>query len=139
MIQNLSESVRNGWLLWLRRAFLWSRAFSTLPDPMSDPTPVTPLLPLEDQCFLLSDATRVAILRELARGEPLPVNEIARRLGRKPAMVSNHLATLRTYAVVQMVYDRFYRLAPAYAPAPGASGIEFGDFLLRLPPGPPAG
>ena len=106
---------------------------------MSEPTPVTPLLPLEDQCFLLSDATRVAILRELARGEPLPVNEIARRLGRKPAMVSNHLATLRTYAVVQMVYDRFYRLAPAYAPAPGASGLEFGDFLLRLPPGPPAG
>ena len=97
--------------------------------------PVTPLLSLEDQCFLLSDATRVAILRELACGEPLPVNEIARRLGRKPAMVSNHLATLRTYAVVQMVYDRFYRLAPAYAPAAGASGLEFGDFLLRLPPG----
>ena len=138
MIRHLSESVKNGWPLWGRRAFRWSRAFSTLRHPMSDPTPVTPLLPLEDQCFLLSDATRVAILRELARGEPLPVNEIARRLGRKPAMVSNHLATLRTYAVVQMVYDRFYRLAPVYAPAPGASGLEFGDFLLRLPP-PPAG
>ena len=81
----------------------------------------------------------MAILRELARGEPLPVNEIARRLGRKPAMISNHLATLRTYAVVQMVYDRFYRLAPVYAPAPDAAGIEFGDFLLRLPPPPPAG
>jgi DNA-binding transcriptional ArsR family regulator len=49
---------------------------------------------------LLSDPTRIRIVLALEAGE-LPVNELAERVGKAPAAVSQHLAKLRWAKVVQ--------------------------------------
>lgn len=49
---------------------------------------------------LLSDPTRIRIVLTLESGE-LPVNELAERVGKAPAAVSQHLAKLRWAKVVQ--------------------------------------
>ena len=49
---------------------------------------------------MLSDVTRVRVLLALLDAE-LPVNEVARSVGRSPAGVSQHLAKLRTARLVR--------------------------------------
>lgn len=97
------------------------------------PTPF-PLLPLSTQCLLLGDPTRVAVLRELCKGEPLPVSELARRLGRAPTAISKHLALLRKTGVTVQGFGRLYRIAPAFQPAPDSQVLDFGELTLRLTP-----
>ncbi|WP_341728573.1 metalloregulator ArsR/SmtB family transcription factor [Brooklawnia sp.] len=53
---------------------------------------------------LLSDPTRIRIVLALEAGE-LPVNELAERVGKAPAAVSQHLAKLRWAKVVQTRQD----------------------------------
>lgn len=97
------------------------------------PTPV-PLLPLATQCLLLGDPTRIAVLRELCKGEPLPVSELAKRLNRQPTAISKHLTMLRTTGVAVQGFGRLYRIAPALQPAPGSPVLDLGDLTLRLSP-----
>src|SRR5438874_1711447 len=89
-------------------------------------------LSLEMVARVLSDPARWIILRELAKGEPLPVLELARRLGRSADTVSKHMAVLRDAALVVTGYGRLYQLAPAVRPAPGASVIDLGHCQIRL-------
>jgi len=66
---------------------------------------------------LLSDATRIRIILTLEAGE-LPVGELAERVGKSPAAVSQHLAKLRWAKVVQtqQVGTRvFYSLVDGHA------------------------
>ena len=100
-----------------------------------EPSPTTaPLLPLPTQCLLLGDPTRVAILRELCKGEPLPVSELAKRLTRQPTAISKHLTLLRTTGVAVQGFGRLYRIAPAFQPPPGSPILDLGDLTLRLSP-----
>lgn len=101
---------------------------------MSNPTAAA--VPLEKLARLLSDPARWTILRELAKGEPLPVSELARRVGRSADMTSKHMAVLRDAGVVVTGYGRLYQLAPAYRPAPGATTLDLGHCHLTLDPPP---
>ena len=61
---------------------------------------------------MLADATRVRLLWSLIGGE-LPVHELALRVGKPPASVSQHLAKLRMARLVRPRRDGtqiFYRL-----------------------------
>ncbi len=61
---------------------------------------------LTDQVRLLqavADPVRWAILRELAAGEPLPVQKLAARLGRDANLISKHLRVLREADAVSVL------------------------------------
>ena len=80
----------------------------------------------------LADATRWRLLWELGQGEALPVNELARRLGRSPTLISKHMGILRAAGLVTAGFGRLYQLAPAMRPPPGSRLADFGHCLLRL-------
>ncbi len=66
---------------------------------------------------LLSDVTRIRIILALREGE-LPVGELARRVGKAPTAVSQHLAKLRWGRIVQARQDGnrvFYSLIDEHA------------------------
>lgn len=85
-------------------------------------------------CGLLANPIRVELIRELARGLPLPTAELARRLGIDPSHVSRHLGYLRAEGVTEFVHGRIHSLAPAFRPAPGAKVIDLRQILLVLEP-----
>ena len=97
---------------------------------MSDHPPLT--FTVEDVARILGEPARWHLLRELAKGEPMPVKELARRIGKSADMTSKHLAFLRDMGVVMTKYNRIYQLVPALAPAPGATHLDFGHCLVRL-------
>lgn len=66
---------------------------------------------------MLADATRVRLILAMREGE-VAVGELAERVGKSPAAVSQHLAKLRLAHLVatRQVGNRvFYRLANAHA------------------------
>jgi DNA-binding transcriptional ArsR family regulator len=66
-----------------------------------------------DFCKTLSDANRLLIITELARGEA-SVNELVRRLGLQQSNLSKHLGLLREQALVETRREGtavYYRLA----------------------------
>ncbi|HUB87024.1 MAG TPA: metalloregulator ArsR/SmtB family transcription factor [Verrucomicrobiae bacterium] len=97
----------------------------------SDP----PLIPLETFLAALANPVRWRILRALSAGEPLPVMEIARRVGRPDDTTSKHLVILKAAGLVKQGWGRLYRIEPAYQPVPGQPVLEFGHALLRLDKG----
>ena len=99
---------------------------------METSPPRAPALALATQCLLLGSETRIGILRELCRGEPLPVSELARRLKRQPTAMSKHLSLLLTTGVAVQGFGRLYRIAPAFQPAPGSGVLDLGQLALRL-------
>jgi DNA-binding transcriptional ArsR family regulator len=76
--------------------------------PMSTPPPTAP----DEVIRGLSNPIRWAILRELARGEPLPVAELARRLGSTPEALSKHAIKLHDAGLVVRGYGLLYRINP---------------------------
>lgn len=100
-----------------------------------NPNPASaPQLPLEDQCYLLGHELRIGILRELAKGQPLPVGELARRLGCTPNAMSKQMALIGETGVVQQIYGRLYMMAPHHLPPPGATTLDLGQLVLKLQP-----
>jgi DNA-binding transcriptional ArsR family regulator len=85
---------------------------------MQEPDAGSDLVELAAEVFtLLSDPTRIRIILALERGE-LAVNELAERVGKAPAAVSQHLAKLRWARVVQTRQDGtrvFYSLIDEHA------------------------
>ena len=110
-----------------------------MPD---DPTPTNPVppattanppqIPVEALATALADAWRWRILWEIGRGEPLPVGELARRLGRSPSVTSKHVGVLRKAGLIVAGLGGLYRLAPAWCPTPGSQTADLGCCLLRL-------
>ena len=90
----------------------------------------TPLLSLDSLSLLLSDATRWRALRELAKGEALPVSELGRRVGRTANAMSKHMAVMCRVGVAQVGFGRLYGLVPAFRPVAGK--IDFGHCVMRL-------
>ncbi len=80
----------------------------------------------------LSDATRWRILLELGKGSALPVGELSKRVGKRPDLVSKHMAMLRKAGLVVRVFSTCYTLPPEMLPEPGASTLDLGPCLLKL-------
>lgn len=94
----------------------------------------TPAITLAGISRVLGDPSRWAILRELGKGEPLPVNLIAKRIGVTKDSTSKHMAVIRKAGIAQPGLGRLYTLTPSCRPAPGATHIDFGHCLIRLEP-----
>ncbi len=97
---------------------------------MSDGGPV--LIPLSKLARVLGNPMRWRILLELAKGEALPVKELARRISCSPDLTSKHLAILRRVGFVMTGYGHLYQLVPALRPEPGGRVLDLGHCLLRL-------
>ena len=91
---------------------------------------------------VIGDPARWAILRELAPGTPLSVQELAERIGKTPNQTSKHLTLLRGAGAVIIVdqpgHDgrkQFHTIAESFrrtGPA-GQPEIDYGPCLLRFP------
>lgn len=91
-----------------------------------------PPMPLSKLCSVLGEMTRWKILRELAKGEPLPVKELARRTGRSSDVAQKHVTMLKEAKIVVQGYGRLYKLAPGIQPDPGAAVLDLGHCVIRL-------
>ncbi len=91
-----------------------------------------PSLSLDTIANLLGDVTRWRLLAELAKGQPLPVIELARRLRVPATNISKHITALRDCGVVQRSgFGRDYRIAEPYC-VPGERAVDLGWALVRL-------
>jgi DNA-binding transcriptional ArsR family regulator len=102
------------------------------PTTPAAPTPAPiPVIPLDNLITTISDRTRWHIFDELLKGEPLPVIELARRLGAPATNISKHMNVLRTFGLVTRGYGNLYRI-PAPFLIPGQRALDFGAVVLRL-------
>jgi len=90
-----------------------------------------PALKFESAADVLASPIRWRMLAELAKGQPLPVVEMARRLHLPATNISKHAAVLRDCGVIQRGFGSDYRIAEKYL-VPGERAIDLGVALLRL-------
>jgi len=85
-----------------------------------------------DVIAALGNPVRWHILRELARGEPLPVVELSRRLGWVPANLSRHALVLLRAGVVERGYGQLYRIPERFLVPDQPATLDLGVAVLRL-------
>ena len=111
-----------------------------LPVPAAAPE-ATALLEPRQGLAAASDPVRHGLLRELAGGAPLPVYELAKRLGRPPDLISKHLRVLRDARLVRAVAPadgdgrkQFHEVPALFRTrdAAGRLALDFGAVLLRF-------
>lgn len=103
-----------------------------MPDPtQAAASPKPPRFPLSEILPAIGSERRWCILRELAKGESLPVGEIARRLGATPGGISKHFAVLADSGIVRPTYGWHYAIDPRFR-VPGEAAIDIGHALLRF-------
>lgn len=93
---------------------------------------IPPAPKLKHLAAALAHTARWIILKELSRGEPLMVTELAKTVGCSRDMASKHLAVLRKAGMVQQGRGRLYRIPNHHLPAPGQNTADFGHCVLRL-------
>ena len=96
------------------------------------PDPSSPFASLAALATILGDVTRWRILLELAKGEALPVLELARRLHAKRNRISKHMAVLREARLVVVGFGRLYALAPSMVVRREEGVLDLGRCLVRL-------
>jgi DNA-binding transcriptional ArsR family regulator len=80
----------------------------------------------------LGNPVRWAILRELARGEALPVSELARRQGISDVALSKHAIALRQAGLVERGWGKLYRIAAAVQVPGQPLSLDVGIATIRL-------
>lgn len=101
-------------------------------DPAPNPSkPKSPRPSLAKILPAIASERRWCILRELAKGESLPVCEVARRLRATPAGTSKHFAVLLASGIVRRSYGTHYSIDPRFV-VPGERAIDIGHALLRF-------
>lgn len=81
---------------------------------------------------VLHEPARWRILRELARGEALPVKELAARVRCPAASVSKHMARLRMAGMVKISYGGLYKLSALAQVSPDGRRLDVGHCVLKL-------
>jgi DNA-binding transcriptional ArsR family regulator len=105
---------------------------NVMPDPaQSSASPPPPRLPLAKVLPAIASERRWNILRELAKGEPLPVIKVAHRLRATPAGTSKHFAVLLASGIILRTYGGNYKIDPRFL-VPGGRAIDIGHVLLRF-------
>ncbi len=100
-------------------------------SPPDDPAPIPAAIPLAQLAKVLRHPDRWGILAELAKGQALPVGELARRVRATADSTSKHLLCLKKAGIAVKLYGQLYALAPAFRPAPGSRDIAFGHCTLH--------
>jgi hypothetical protein len=107
-------------------------ATNAMETPATTPANSTiPHMPLASVLTVISDKTRWRIFNELLDSEPLPVKEIARRLGVTSGKISKHCNVLHDYGVARRGYGGLYSIYPHFI-VPGQRALDFGSALIRL-------
>ncbi len=112
--------------------------FSVSAAPVTgDGSPAAPWAPvpgvtLAKLATVLFDESRWRILRELAKGEALPVQELVRRTRRTRNSVQKNMAILKDSKLVVQAYGHLYRLAPQFVASEGGTRLDLGYCVLCL-------
>jgi DNA-binding transcriptional ArsR family regulator len=101
------------------------------PNP-SSAAPVPEMMKVKHLSRVLNGIARWRILRELAKGEALPVKELALRAGCPAASASKHMLVLKKAGVVTVGYGRLYKLSPHLQPEPGCLRLDLGHCIIKL-------
>jgi len=118
-----------------------SMSESSAPNPIAAAPDATALLDARKVIATAADAARFAILRELAAGVPLSVNDLAERTGRAPDLISKHLRVLRDARLIIAVEPpgadgrkQFHEIPAPFRTrdAAGRTVLDFGAVVLRL-------
>lgn len=83
-------------------------------------------------CTVLLDENRWQILRELSRGEALPVLELVRRTRKSRNIVQKNMGILKDSNLVVQTYGHLYRLSPELAPTENGTRLDLGYCILCL-------
>jgi DNA-binding transcriptional ArsR family regulator len=78
----------------------------------------------------ISSVVRWCIIKELAKGEPLPSAELARRLGMSDSAMSKQMAVMKRCGLVSTRYGH-YHLPGGVLSADGKTA-DYGCVVLRL-------
>ena len=89
-------------------------------------------LPLKIVVMVLHEPARWRLLRELIKGEALPVGELARRIGMKAPLVSKHMNVLRRAGLAMHTYGQLYRLSPRLKPEADGQRLDLGPCVLKF-------
>jgi DNA-binding transcriptional ArsR family regulator len=106
----------------------FTRIFSMTTRQSPKPAPT---LRLKNILPAVGSLTRWRMLAELAKGEPLPASELARRGRLSLNAASKHLVLLHNAGLVDRGYGRLYRIPQQFFVA-GELAVDFGAFVLRL-------
>ena len=96
----------------------------------ASPTSPGSNLPLDRILSGISSPVRWSILKELAKGEPLPSAELARRLGMGDSAMSKQMAVMRHCGMVVMRYGHY--ALPGGVLSDDGKTADFGCVVLRL-------
>ena len=97
---------------------------------MSDPTPSGPNFPIARILPGISSTVRWAVLRELAKGDPLPIYELANRLRMSESAMSKQMAVMRRAGLVVNPYSSYQ--FPAGVLSADRKTADYGCVVLRL-------
>ena len=87
---------------------------------------------LKQLSTVLSHVSRWRILLELAKGQALPVQELAKRVRSSPGKVSKHMVVLREARLALPGFGRLYSLAPWVQVRAEERLLDLGWCLLRV-------
>ena len=91
-----------------------------------------PSVPVEALARAFADPSRWRILWQIGQGTPLPVYELARRLGLSQSLASKHVGVLRKAGLIVTGLGGLYQLAPALRPPPGSQTADLGVCTLHF-------
>jgi hypothetical protein len=94
--------------------------------------------PLPNRVWLaaaLANEDRWVILKELVKGEPRMVLELAKLIGKSPDATAKQMLMLRRAGMAVQAHGRLYSIPKQYLPVPGQPVVDFGHCLLRLDAG----
>jgi predicted transcriptional regulator len=80
---------------------------------------------------IVSEKKRWLIYRELMKGKPLPVSELAKRTGIERANLSKHVTSMERRGFLTRGYGGLYEI-PAQFLVPGENVLDFGAVVLRF-------
>ena len=99
--------------------------------PDSESTALTSLARVDTLMLALGMSPRWQILRELLKGEALPVKELSVRIGLPMTNTSKHVQNLARAGIVEQTYNRAYRVVRQYV-GTEPDTVDLGVMVLRL-------
>jgi hypothetical protein len=104
------------------------------PDPdMTAPKKPTPSKALQFKDLIAATASpdRWRIFMELAKGEPLPSGELARRVGMTLNAASKLVLRMHRAGLLERRFGNVYRIPEKFL-VPGEAKLDFGPMVVRL-------
>jgi hypothetical protein len=112
-----------------KRRHFTANPTNTMTAPKKTTAPKGPLF--EDLIAAVASPDRWRIFTELAKGEPLPSGELARRVGMTYNAASKLVLRMERAGLLERRFGNVYRI-PAQFLVPGEAKLDFGPLIVRL-------